>query len=58
MLLYELIKVIYMEIHLDINMMGELQQVLRSRGALSSKYTWKTSLQSRVYLQLQNIRSS
>lgn len=38
--------------------MDELPQVLKSRGALSSKYTWKTSLQSRVYLQLQNIRSS
>lgn len=47
-----------MEIHLDIKRMDELPQVLKSRGALSSKYTWKTSLQSRVYLQLQNIRSS
>lgn len=47
-----------MEIHLDRNRMGELQQFLKSKEALSSKYTWKTSLQSRVYLQLQNIISS
>lgn len=43
---------------MDRNRMGELQQFLKSKEALSSKYTWKTSLQSRVYLQLQNIISS
>lgn len=48
MLLYALTIVIFMKIHLGINRMGELQQVPKSRGALSSNTPGKATCKAEL----------